>query len=34
MEKELKVSVASTVIAPSNCPKNTEYSCGINYRSN
>lgn len=33
MEKELKVSVASNVIAPANCPKYSEGQCGILYRN-
>lgn len=33
MKKELKVSAASKVVTMAYCPKDTDYSCGIQYRS-
>ena len=33
MKVELKVSAASRIVTMSYCPKGSEYSCGIAYRS-
>lgn len=33
MKVELVISKASKVVAPSNCPNNTQNNCGIMYRA-
>lgn len=30
---DLKISAASKVVAMSGCPQNSEWKCGINYRT-
>ena len=33
MSVELKINKTSNVLRMGNCPKNSEHSCGINYRA-
>ncbi len=33
MRVDLKVSAVSSVLAKSNCPRNSQAQCGITYRS-
>ena len=33
MNVDLKISKASKIVCMSNCPKASEFSCGIAYRS-
>ncbi len=34
MKVDLKISAASRILTMGNCPKTTEWDCGIMYRSN
>lgn len=33
MKRNLKISKVSSTVTKSNCPREAEWNCGINYRS-